>query len=259
MQPNDPLDARAIAAALGARGVALDVRVETACASTNAELLARGDDRPALLVADRQTRGRGRRGRRWHSAAGSGVLLSLRRPMHRPLRELAGLPLAAGVAALRALRGFGLDCVSLKWPNDLLVEGAKLGGILVETRAAGRAVAAVVGIGINWHGAPGAQGLRRDAACVADFLQPAPARNLGAAALAGELLAVLDVFDARGLDVFREEWEAAHAYAGVRVRVRLGGGRTLTGTAQGLGEDGSLQLRTRGGVRAVHSGSLRAA
>lgn len=248
----DALDPLALAAALAP----LEVRVVPACASTNAELLAGDTDAPALLMTDHQTRGRGRRGRRWHSAPGTSLLLSLRHRVGRPLRELPGLSLAAGVAALRALRGLGLAQVELKWPNDLLAGGAKLGGILAETRSRDGAAWAVIGIGINWHAAPEGTKLRRDATCVAQLVDEVPSRTSGAHAVATELLRALREFDALGLDAFRAEWEAAHAHAGQRVRVRLGDGRVVSGTADGIGADGSLRLRTRRGLRDIHTGTL---
>src|SRR3954471_20248616 len=120
----------------------LEARWVERCGSTNEVLLA--ESRPGvLLVAREQTGGRGRRGRRWYSPAGAGPTFS---PSAR-LERLAGLPLAAGIATARALRRLGADAVELKWPNDLVVRGAKLGGILVQTRRG----FAVIGVGINVH------------------------------------------------------------------------------------------------------------
>lgn len=237
----------------------LQVRVLDACESTNARLLAADDDRPALLIADTQTHGRGTRGRRWHGAPGAGLLMSLRTPVDRPMRELAGLSLAAGVAVQRALCSLGLSRAALKWPNDILVDGAKLGGILVETRARSGPACAVIGCGINWHAAPRGLPLRMAAACVADSLAPVPSRSAGAVAIARELLAAVARFERFGLDAFRTDWEAAHALSGRRVRVRIPGGRVLTGTAEGLEPDGSLRLRNRRGAHAVVSGTVSAA
>src|SRR5919204_3684549 len=132
----------------------IEVRVLERCTSTNELVLAAGDA-DVLLAAEEQSAGRGRRGRRWHAAPGTAVTFSLARLVHRPPRELPGLALVAGVGAARALRALGTERTTLKWPNDLVIDGAKLGGILVETRTQGAATLAVIGIGIN---------CRRDAA-----------------------------------------------------------------------------------------------
>src|SRR5438309_6873319 len=108
----------------------IEVRMVDRCGSTNAVLLAEGKP-DVLLVAEEQTAGRGRRGRRWYSAPGAGVTFSLSVCIAKPV---AGLSLVAGVGAARGLRALGVGRVGLKWPNDLVIDGAKLGGVLVETR-----------------------------------------------------------------------------------------------------------------------------
>jgi BirA family biotin operon repressor/biotin-[acetyl-CoA-carboxylase] ligase len=234
----------------------VEVRVLERCTSTNEVLLAEAPERTVLLAAEQQTAGRGRRGRRWYAAPGSAVTFSLCRKIRRPLRELPGVALVAGVAAVKALRSLGASRVALKWPNDLVVDDAKLGGILVETRAAAGGVLAVIGIGIN---------CRRDAAlelrlrrrlAALDRLIAAPLRNVVLARVAAELVRSLDLFEARGLEPLRREWEALDAHAGRRVRVRLADGRVISGLARGLAEDGGLRVATRGGVRAVRSGRV---
>jgi BirA family biotin operon repressor/biotin-[acetyl-CoA-carboxylase] ligase len=231
----------------------IEVRRVERCGSTNAVLLAegRGD---VLLAAEEQTAGRGRRGRRWYSAPGAGVTFSLSTIVRRPGREMAGLSLVAGVGAARALRALGVAQAALKWPNDLVVDGAKLGGILVETRGA----LAVIGIGIN---------CRRDAALEARLRRPLAAleqfiavdRNLVIQRVAQSLLQALATFQAHGLEPLRGEWERMDAYAGERLRVRLADGRVLTGVARGLDGDGGLRLQTRSGLRAVRSGRVLSA
>ncbi|MDH3319241.1 MAG: biotin--[acetyl-CoA-carboxylase] ligase [Betaproteobacteria bacterium] len=246
---------RLSAAAIRVPGV--EVRVLGRCASTNAALLAGRLTQPVLLAADEQTAGRGRRSRRWHSEPGCGALFSLGLPLRRPARDLGGLSIVAGVAAVRALRALGARDVALKWPNDLLARGAKLGGILVETRAQGAGSAAVIGVGVNHRDAHRlAARLRREVAALEDILQPLPERNAVIGALARGLLAALRAFDADGFGAFREDWEALHAHAGKRLRVRLADGRRLAGIAAGLADDGALQLRTRYGVRTVRNGSV---
>jgi len=250
----DPLDAEAI------RVPGAEVRVLGRCASTNALLLAEPLARPVLLAADEQTAGRGRRGRRWHSPRGYGALFSLGLALERPVRELGGLSIVAGVAAVRALRALGAQQVALKWPNDLMLGEAKLGGILAQTRARGHGSAAVIGIGINQRRAPGlAARLRRGVASLQDCLAPLPARNDVIGAVARAVLAALRDFDAAGFEPFRGDWDALHAHAGRRLRVRLADGRVLAGVAAGLAADGALQLRTRGGLRTVRNGRVLAA
>jgi BirA family biotin operon repressor/biotin-[acetyl-CoA-carboxylase] ligase len=172
------------------------------------------------------------------------------------LRELAGLSLVAGVAAAGALRAMGAP-VRLKWPNDLLAAGAKLGGILVETRSPSYAV---VGIGINYLPEEAvARRVRRPLASLSGLLVPLPSRNAIIAEIGRRLVAALDAFEARGLDSVREEWLALDAYAGLRLRLRTADGRSVTGVSGGLAEDGGLVLRTRGGLRSFRSGTVRVA
>jgi BirA family transcriptional regulator, biotin operon repressor / biotin---[acetyl-CoA-carboxylase] ligase len=235
----------------------VEVRVVERCTSTNDLLLKETDT--VLLAAEEQTAGRGRRGRRWHSAPGAGLTFSLGRRIRRPARELAALSLVAGVAAARALRALGVRQAALKWPNDLLVDGAKLGGILVEARTSGgsrkQESYAVIGLGINCRRTRGlAAKLGREVAFVGDFI--AVSRNEILQATASALLAALDAFEAGGLQALRAEWEAMHADAGKRLRVRLADGRVMSGTAGGLAEDGALRLVTRNCVRAVRSGRV---
>ena len=237
----------------------VEVRIVERCTSTNDLLLKQPGVAPVLLAAEEQTAGRGRRGRRWHSAPGAGLTFSLGRRIRRPARELPALSLVAGVAAVRALRILGVSEAALKWPNDLVVGGAKLGGILVEARTSGSSRGegsyAVIGLGINCRRTRGlAAKLGREVAFVADFI--AVSRNEILQATASALLASLDAFEAGGLDALRAEWEAMDAHAGQRLRVRLADGRVMTGVAGGLAEDGALRLVTRNGVRAVRSGRV---
>jgi BirA family transcriptional regulator, biotin operon repressor / biotin---[acetyl-CoA-carboxylase] ligase len=251
----DRLDASKIALNIHIPGI--EVRVAERCTSTNSVLLSEKTDRPVLLAAEEQTASRGRRGRKWRSAPGAGATFSILRRMHCAPRVLAGLSLAVGVAAARALRALGAGEVSLKWPNDLLVRGAKLGGILIETRLQGQAVVAVVGIGINCRPvrALGAQ-LRRSVTALDELVQPALGRNAVIAAVACEVLAALEAYERSGLAAFAADWRALHAHEGRRLRVRLADGRTVSGIAAGLAPSGALRLQTRSGTRDVASGRI---
>ena len=262
----DPLDARAIARGLAALGKPLTVEALASCGSTNTELLSREGVRgPALLLAEQQTAGRGRRGRRWHSSPGAAIMFSLRWDFAGDAGRLRGLSLAAGVAIAKTLHGLGARGVALKWPNDLLASvgagGAKLGGILIETRSSppsspGR-ITAVIGVGLNCRRMPGlATRLKRKVATLDELIDPLPARNEIIIRIAAELVRTLALFGNAGFEAFRTEWEAMHANQGQPLRVRTAGGRVVAGIADGVGADGGLILRTRRGVLRVHSGTV---
>ena len=246
----DRLDAAAIAL------TGVEVRVVERCSSTNTVLLEEKNSACVLLAAEEQTAGRGRRGRRWHSAPGAGLTFSLALRVKRPARELAGLSLAAGVALCKALRALGVARAALKWPNDLMVDGAKLGGILVETRGAGAATRAVIGIGIN---------CRRDSSLalrikgkVASLDQYIGVKNRNdlIGKIVPALLDSLAAFESKGLEALRGEWQAMDAHAGQRLRVSLSDGRVLSGICDGIAEDGALRLATRNGIRKIRSGRV---
>lgn len=221
--------------------------------STNAELLRRGDAQPdfALLIADAQRAGRGRRGRAWHSPPDANLYLSLYLRLPRGVRQAAGLSLAAGVAVAEALHAFGARTVRLKWPNDLLAGERKLGGILVELTAAG----AVIGLGLNLRMPPGTPSFERDWCDLALLGLPGSRADV-AAALLETLLPTLERFRAHGLDAtLRARWERLHAHAGRTVRI-LEGERHWEGEALGLAEDGALRVATAQGERRVHGGDV---
>jgi BirA family biotin operon repressor/biotin-[acetyl-CoA-carboxylase] ligase len=237
------------AALIDAPGV--EVRIVERCASTNALLLSSIASGTRLVAAEEQTAGRGQRGRRWRSVPGRDVTFSLARNVHRPARELSALSLVAGVATAGALRQLGV-AAALKWPNDLMVGEAKLGGILVETRTG----YAVIGVGINCTADPArARRLRRPVASLDQFIGEV-SRNAVIAAVARSLLAALERFETEGFAAARAQWEAMDVHAGKRLRVRLANGRSLTGLGSGLAADGALRLITRHGEQTVHSGRI---
>ena len=237
---------------LDAAGIVLpgvEVRVVERCGSTNDLVFEANRAKPVLIAAEEQTAGRRRRGRRWHSAPGASATFSLGCRINRPVRELAALSLVAGVAAARALRTLGTDA-RLKWPNDLVVDGAKLGGILVESRNRNQVA---IGIGINCRADRALEGkVHRKVA----HLNGSVSRNEVIRRIGLALLEAVGQFERNGLDGLRAEWESMDAHAGQRLRVRLADGRVLTGKAAGLGPDGALQLQTTKGMRSVTSGRV---
>jgi BirA family biotin operon repressor/biotin-[acetyl-CoA-carboxylase] ligase len=218
-------------------------------------VLLRHGTADVLLAAEEQTAGRGRRGRRWRSSPGKAVTFSMAKIVRRPLHELGALSLATGVGTARALHALGASKVALKWPNDLVLGGAKLGGILVQTRSQGRGVLAVIGIGINCrHDAVLATRLRRPVAALDSVITVQ--RNRVIETLARSVLAALAIFEAHGLEPLRAEWERMHAHADARVRVRLADGRVITGIARGLENNGALRLQIGAQIRTLSGASV---
>jgi BirA family biotin operon repressor/biotin-[acetyl-CoA-carboxylase] ligase len=246
-----------------AKTVAVEVVAETG--STNADLLARVTavdggrlTVPVLLVAESQTAGRGRAGRPWQTTKTSALTFSLAWKFNRPLHALIGLPLAVGVALAEALGIFGID-VELKWPNDVLRDGAKLAGILIETAqdkgTGARGTWTVIGIGVNLTMPPDLQQrIGRAVADVSELLTHDRERLL--AILLSALSDALADFDARGFTHFVARWNRLHAYTGRTVRI-LDDGRMLhEGVAVGVDEQGCFLMDTASGRVAVTAGDV---
>jgi BirA family biotin operon repressor/biotin-[acetyl-CoA-carboxylase] ligase len=262
--PIDLLDPRRIEGYLpqATRDMLRILEVHESLPSTSDRLLAAEPPPPGRFdacLAEFQSAGRGRRGRQWVAPFGSGLCLSVGWSFRDAPAALGALSLAAGVAALRALARLGFGGLALKWPNDIVREDAKLGGILIDLRgeAAGPAFV-VAGIGINVR-LPRAtsERLAADGVKVLDLaaLAAPPPRNTLAGVVMAELVQALAEFGARGLAAFMDEWERADALAGRAVRV-LQGGDALEGTARGVDGDGALLLETGAGVRRILSGEV---
>jgi len=262
-RPLELLQAERIGAALApaARAELAGLEIAWSLASSNSTLLAR--PAPArgseVLLAERQTGGRGRRGRVWASPLAAHLYLSVARGFDGGLGRLGGLSLAAGVAVAEALRAAGFATVGLKWPNDLLADGRKLGGLLVEGGGefAGPA-RAVIGLGLN---------VRMPAASAAAIDQPwtdlatlagaeaAVSRNAIAAAVLSHLLPALALFDAQGLAPFLPRYAALDLLAGRAIRIDEGG-VAREGVALGLADDGALRVAFADGERPLHAGEV---
>lgn len=226
--------------------------------STNADALAvlgRGEDR-VFIVAERQTGGRGRHGRPWSSPPGNLYMsLALLAPCPTAVAPLlgfvAGVSLAEAVLALAP----GLKAVlHLKWPNDLLLAGAKLSGLLLEgTTLPGGRNGVVIGIGINVAGRP--EGVDQAAAVLSDHSGGASAPALFPL-LAGRLVANLALFDeGRGFAKVRERWLAHAMPIGTPIRVKLPAGEQR-GTFAGLDEQGQLLMAQDGMTTRVLVGDV---
>ena len=258
-----PLGLEAIRTALGAGWT---IRVARRLESTNSTLMdaIKRADRPrgpALVVTEFQTAGRGRMGRGWASAPGSSLTASFAIEVERGLAQLDGVTLACGLAVQRVVRALGTPA-RLKWPNDLLVDGRKLAGILVEAHAtASDRTTLVIGVGINvaFAGDP----VDRANALPAATLAPtaiAVDRNRLVASLAATLADHLATFETAGFAAFAAQWNAEDAFHDQRVALVPGAGPATHGICRGVDDTGALLVDVDGTRRRFIAGdvSLRA-
>lgn len=259
----DLLSEAAIRRRLSADAVSLaaEIAVLSVVDSTNSELLRRDvfpEGQSLICTAEQQQSGRGRRGRDWVSPFARSVYLSMTWDFAQGAAALEGLSLAAGVCVARALKATGIDCPQLKWPNDVLYDGSKVGGILIEmTGDAAGPARVVLGVGVNVAmPAATAEGIDQpwtDLATVAG--SDLPSRSAVVAGLLNALLPMLASFEKTGFSAWREEWCALDAYANRPVMVTMGARRTA-GTGRGVNDRGALLLETSTGTVPVFGGEV---
>ncbi|MBW4716189.1 biotin--[acetyl-CoA-carboxylase] ligase [Saccharothrix sp. SC076] len=246
------MDAGALRARLVGPYAKLDVVASTG--STNADLRTETVDR-SVLIAEEQTAGQGRRGRGWVSPGGGLYVSVLFKPADVPAWRLPWLTLLAGVALVRTAASFGVTA-ELKWPNDLLVGGAKAAGVLAEITGDH---AVVVGIGVNVAPLPpdvepGAGGLAPTS--LADHADRPVDRADVALTLLAELAGLERRWREAGGDPERagvlDEYRRHCGTLGRPVLVRLAGGE-LSGTARAVAADGTLEVRDESGADHVIS------
>ena len=236
------------------------VQVMVAVDSTNAEvmrLLARQEPAPFAVFAERQTAGRGRRGRTWVSPFAENLCCSLAVRVDGGMRQVEALSLSVGLAVARALRSFGLDDVGLKWPNDILLGGRKISGILLELVGDPADIChVIIGIGLNVNMlAEKAEAIEQPWASMRQALGHPVDRN----ELAGELLVQLAAYLARhwreGFAGLRREWEELHAWQGNEAAL-IAGDRVSMGRILGVDDSGAIHLDINGKACAFSGGEL---
>lgn len=197
-----------------------------------------------VCLAESQTAGKGRGGKPWISPFGNNVYLSVAWRTPGGPAGLAGLSLAVGVAAVRALSALGIAGVGLKWPNDILWDGKKLGGLLIELSGDPHGPCSVVaGLGLNYAMSPD-EGAAIDQEWVdLDTItnRLKPGRNRLVASLINEILPVVADFDRTGLRPFLNEWRALDCIKGRNVVLHRGG-REFAGMVAGVSDEGLIQL-----------------
>jgi len=288
-RPAPPWQAEALQRELAALWPGLAVQVQARCESTNSLLLERAREgaagrEPVLLVAEQQTRGRGRMGRAWLAAPGASLTFSLGLPLAP--RDWSGLSLAIGLALAEALdplplpSGAGGDGAAsptrlmLKWPNDLWLvpraqgrsagdaaadaspsEGAKLGGILVETVSSGVERFCVIGIGLNVQPLPSsvAEGLHVGHACLQALDAAATAPSV-LRRVASPLLQTLQAFEREGFAPLVTRYAERDLLRGHEVNTSLA--EPANGRAEGVDAQGALLLHAGGRQQRIVSGEV---
>ena len=276
-QPAAPTAADATAgAALSTQNLArymqrsdVDVEVVVSTLSTNSDLIARARDqapqRIVLRATSQQSAGRGRLGRLWHSSPTGSVLFSIAVPWRGDPSSTATVTLACGLAVAECLQAHDVPA-QVKWPNDILLDGRKLAGILTETAEDAQGCRTlVVGLGLNLvldtaqqraigHSAAElAERFGREAVCAQ--------REQWLARFATAMIEAASQFESGGFAGMRERFNACFAFLGQPVRLRAAGQATLCGIARGVDESGRLVIERDGGLlHSVISGevSLRA-
>lgn len=239
-------------------------------ASTNASLLALAREKgthagwPRLLGTHHQTHGKGRLGRSWQDLPGQTLMFSCGFALGLAAKELSalqGLGPALGLQSALALRSLmsAPDRLTVKWPNDLMVDDGKCAGILIELAAAGRDTVVIVGIGINLSGHQKLENdLCREIGEIGSLMAPATTASLMVSALANAWRETLQTITSEGFEPFRSAYANLDYLAGQDVKILDQGRVIATGLAAGLGPDGSLGLMTEQGLQTFHVGDVSA-
>ncbi|WLG28031.1 bifunctional biotin--[acetyl-CoA-carboxylase] ligase/biotin operon repressor BirA [Pseudomonas lurida] len=241
--------------ALHAPSLAWPVHISDSIDSTNAEalrLVDAGCAAPFLVLAEQQTAGRGRRGRKWVSPFAQNVYYSLVLRIEAGLRQLEGLSLVVGLAVMQALRESGVRGAGLKWPNDVLVGQKKIAGILLELVGDPADICHVIlGIGINVNMQRADEVDQQWTSVQLETGFPVD-RNALVAQLGLQLQGYLDQHRKGGFVALQEEWEQNHAWQGRPVSL-IAGVNQVDGVVLGVDRQGALRLDVDG-VEKIYSG-----
>jgi BirA family biotin operon repressor/biotin-[acetyl-CoA-carboxylase] ligase len=260
-QPIELLDVPRIRKAIAPAARPWEIIIHDSVDSTNSWLLSQaraGMQSATVCLAERQMAGRGRHGRRWVSPYGANIYLSMLWRYAMAPVELGGLSLACGVAVAKALVRIGVARPGLKWPNDVLWQGRKLAGLLLEVggEATGPSYV-VVGVGINTRLTP-ADGERIDQPWIDLASMPGVSdvsRNRLAAFLISELTAALKLYGKQGLGPFVSEWSSYDCFQGELVTLNTGTVQ-ISGDYRGITSQGAIRLQVDGQVHSFTMGEV---
>lgn len=229
--------------------------------STNAELLRRLVTGVVVsgttLVAERQTAGRGRRGREWISPFGKNLYFSSVWNFSNGAASLDGLSLVVGLSVVQALSELGVRAAQLKWPNDVLVKNKKLAGVLLEISGDATGLChVVIGVGLNVKMQAGESlGITQAWTSIEQCLGVKVDRNKVLAVVLVRMQANIKLFEKKGLSAFVALWQQYDAFAGEDVVVSMGD-RQVFGVAKGISDNGELLLDVEGEVQRFNGGEV---
>lgn len=207
-------------------------------------------------LAEAQTAGRGRHGRKWVSPYAASLYLSMHWSFAGGYSVLSGLSLAVGVAIVDALNQCGVQGIQLKWPNDIYAQGKKLAGVLIEVEGQiGSGCEAIIGVGLNVVLPKNVEEIGQPWIDLTQLSDPLIDRNLLASNLISELTKTLTLFENNGLEPFITKWRALDIYANQAVKLIVGQ-KTLSGICRGIDTSGAILLETEQGVKAYHGGEI---
>lgn len=238
--------------------VALQLKFDTESTNNDAkQYIAMNRPLPVLLATERQTQGKGRRGRQWEGGLAKNLMMSFVWRFESGPSVIEGLSLAVGVAVARVLKKVGVPNPGLKWPNDVQVDGKKLCGILLEMVADQDVCHVIIGIGMN---------VEMDDKTMVQVDQPwtdltsrlpqRPSRNQILAELAQELVVVCQAFETgHGMKLYQSQWQAHDVLYNQNITV-TSVHQTRHGVARGIDEKGALLMEENGEIVALHGGEI---
>ncbi len=221
--------------------------------------LGQGRQTPFVCIADRQSKGRGRRGRHWISPPGANIYMSIAWHFELPAGKLGLLSLAQGVAVIRALTASGVDGAWLKWPNDVLVKQNKIAGILIETsQLRANSCNVVIGVGVNYR--MPANAMPESGVRWTDVVHAVngtvPDRNSVVMRLITEVVKMCDRYQHKPLSIFNELQGELGVLTGRDVNLHLDNGAQVSGTVLGINQQGELRVRVQGHERVFNSADV---
>ena len=207
-------------------------------------------------LAEAQTAGRGRRGKKWVSPYGASLYLSMYWHFAGGYQSIGGLSLAVGVAISEALNKAGYDDIQLKWPNDIYAQGKKLAGVLIEVEGQiGGACDCIIGIGLNMSFPEKVEEIDQPWIDLARLSGPPVDRNKICALLLDEVTSALHTFSKQGLQPFVQRWRALDVYRDQAISLTIGH-KSLSGIGRGVDETGALILEVDDKLHAYNGGEV---